>query len=412
MSRVRRRSHWAALILLAACVPGRVPRVAAGAVELRVALATAARQGTVSGSGAWRFEDAADGSLIARVAAGESWTVSLNEKRVRLVRPDGTPVAERASLVVRSEDLSLWNGRRYRGVLALVATDSGLLVVNRVALEDYLRGVVPLEIGDRARSEMAAVEAQAVAARSFAMARRAASGARPYDLVATVTDQHYGGADAERPVSSEAVSRTAGLVLRFGGRVVLAPYHSSCGGSTAEPDEVWSEGVAAPYLRRVSDRIPGTDRNWCDVAPAARWTRTFDQSELARLLGRGRGAPPGGVTARAGRVRSVAVAGTTPSGRVGSLAIETEQGRYELRGNDIRFALPSRGGEILPSTYFSLETRSGTDGTLAGITLHGRGNGHGVGMCQWGAIGRARAGLDFRAILQAYYPGTSIDALD
>jgi stage II sporulation protein D len=73
--------------------------------------------------------------------------------------------------------------------------------------------------------------------------------------------------------------------------------------------------------------------------------------------------------------------------------------------------LRGAGGEILPSTYFSLDAAPDGEGRLTRLVLRGRGNGHGVGMCQWGAIGRARAGFDFRAILRAYYPGTSVDVL-
>lgn len=83
-----------------------------------------------------------------------------------------------------------------------------------------------------------------------------------------------------------------------------------------------------------------------------------------------------------------------------------------LRGNDIRFVLRPPGGEILNSTYFSVETTLGADGSVARLTLHGMGYGHGVGMCQWGAIGRARAGQDYQAILRAYYPGTTIGPVE
>jgi stage II sporulation protein D len=86
----------------------------------------------------------------------------------------------------------------------------------------------------------------------------------------------------------------------------------------------------------------------------------------------------------------------------------TEQGEVTLRANDIRYVLRPVGGEILPSTAFTIATERGDDGQLRTLVLRGRGNGHGVGMCQWGAIARARAGDDFRAILKAYYPGAEL----
>jgi stage II sporulation protein D len=93
---------------------------------------------------------------------------------------------------------------------------------------------------------------------------------------------------------------------------------------------------------------------------------------------------------------------------VGHLAIITDLGRYELRGNDVRYVLRVSGGEILNSTYFTVETETRRDGSLARLIVRGNGYGHGIGMCQWGAIGRARAGQTARAILAAYYPGTTV----
>ena len=107
-------------------------------------------------------------------------------------------------------------------------------------------------------------------------------------------------------------------------------------------------------------------------------------------------------------MRSVAIDGHTPSGRVAALWIETDRGRFRLRGNDIRYVLRSSGGELLNSTYFSPEPVSSPDGALSRLTIRGLGYGHGVGMCQWGAIGRSRAGQDFRTILRTYFPGTIV----
>ena len=109
-----------------------------------------------------------------------------------------------------------------------------------------------------------------------------------------------------------------------------------------------------------------------------------------------------------GIARALAVSSHTRSGRVGTLLISTDRGNFTLRGNDIRYVLRPPGGEILNSTNFMIESISGADGSLARVNIRGTGNGHGVGMCQWGAIGRARAGQDFRTILRTYYPGTTV----
>ena len=139
--------------------------------------------------------------------------------------------------------------------------------MNVVKIDDYLRGVVPLEIGTRAEGDSAAVQAQAVTARSYAYIHLSSDPSRPYDVTGGVLDQVYGGVEAETPVASEAVESTRTLVLKYGGRVVNAPYHSTCGGSTAAASEIWRSNDE-PYLQRVSDRIPGTDRFYCDLVAA------------------------------------------------------------------------------------------------------------------------------------------------
>jgi stage II sporulation protein D len=279
-------------------------------------------------------------------------------------------------------------------------------IVNRVGVEAYLRGVVPRELGVRGPGDRAALEAQAVAARSYVVARLG-NAARAYDVTATTADQVYGGVDAENALADDAVAATDGLVLTYNGRVVSAPYHSTCGGSTAAADEIW-RSQAEPYLQRVSDRVPGTDRYYCDIAPRFRWERSWRADSLTAVVERYLRSYAQVAPGPVGEVRRVDVDGETPSGRVAALWIETSRGRYRLRGNDVRYVLRSPSGELLNSTYFSPEVVSSPDGRLTRLTVRGRGYGHGVGMCQWGAIGRARAGQDFRTILRTYFPGTTV----
>jgi stage II sporulation protein D len=172
---------------------------------------------------------------------------------------------------------------------------------------------------------------------------------------------------------------------------------------------VWNS-ADAPYLKRVSDRIPGSDRFYCDIGPRFTWTRTFDEADLVGTISRYLGTVTT-VQGDPGRPRAVAITSKTPSGRAGELRITTDRGTYNVRGNDIRYVLRSANADILSSTYFSVDSSEERDGYLRRLTLRGGGYGHGVGMCQWGAIGRARAGQGFRAILATYYPGTTVGTL-
>ena len=417
--RFRRRRHavgvpfrLGVVVMAAACARGGATPVAAApnvaATRLvRVSLGTMPAV-AVGAAAPWTISDrdgrvavrGAPNERIALAAAGTSVTVTDGAGGTHVVSPPLT-------LTTGPDDATFTiNGRRYRGALSVVLADSGLRIVNRLDVEAYLRGVVPRELGVRGAADRAALEAQAVAARSYAITRLGNT-ARAFDVTATTSDQVYGGADAENPVADAAVTATAGLVLMYDGRVVNAPYHSTCGGSTAAPDEVW-QSRNEPYLQPVSDQIPGSDRFYCDIAPRFRWERSWPADSLTAIVARYLRAYASVPAGPVGAVRSVSVDGRTPSGRVAALWIETDRGRYRVRANDIRYVLRSPGGELLNSTYFSPEMISSPDGRLTRLTIRGQGYGHGIGMCQWGAIGRSRAGQDFRTILRTYYPGTTV----
>ena len=395
------------------------PPRAEGARDVRVALATAAQGAVLSGTGAFRLFDAKN-TMLVRAHGPDAWSVERRGRQLRATR-QGTATSWSEGVLTlrpdREDEFGVFAGQKVRGVIRVVSSDSGIVVVNVLPVEWYLRGVVPLEIGPRAANEAAAVEAQAIAARSYTVVRLAATDGGSsrnanYDLMSTVADQVYGGADAERPFSNLAVARTVGLVLKYGGRIVSAPYHSTCGGETAEPEEVWRSGNE-PFLKRVSDRIPGTsDRYYCDISPRFTWTRSLSSEELdaavRAYLASYTTVPSGG----AGHVHGVTVESRTASGRVARLIIAAERGTFALRGNDIRYVLRTSGGEILNSTYFSVTSETRRDGALARLIVKGNGYGHGIGMCQWGAIGRARAGQSARSILATYYPGTTVGLMN
>jgi stage II sporulation protein D len=384
---------------------------------VRIALATSTPSTKLQATGPWRLYERGGASVLFRASEMETWTVDRVGRGLRATRDGGTRTPVRPGpFVARPEDERSFirvGGRRYRGEIVLTASDSGLVVVNHLPVESYLRGVVPLEIGDRVLGEEGAVAAQAVAARSYTYSRLADLGPAPrraWDLVASVTDQVYGGVDAEKPISDAGVTMTGNLVLRYAGRIVNAVYSSTCGGSTAEAHELW-QTRGEPYLQRVSDRIPGTDRFYCDVSPRFSWTRTLDARTLASGLEtylRSYAAVNGAI----GAVRTVEIESRTPSGRVATIAIITDRGRHVIRGNNIRYVLRPPRGEIVNSTYFTVEPTVGADRLLSRLMISGNGYGHGVGMCQWGAIGRSRAGQDYRTILRTYYPGTSLEPVE
>ncbi|MFN2635795.1 MAG: SpoIID/LytB domain-containing protein [Gemmatimonadaceae bacterium] len=391
---------------------GNVPVVSGGYKKgseqlVRIALVTSGPEGRVSGTGQWNLLEGPAETPSGSHDPNTEWTISAVASRLVPAPAGGTPGNAVDRIAVRSAEAGFvtWNGKRFRGDLVITATDSGLLVVNVLSMDSYLRGVVPLEIGNRTSAEMAAVQAQAVAARTYAY--KHLNGSRAFDMYSTVQDQVYGGVDAEKPLSDSAIATTADIVVLYGGQPISTPYHSTCGGSTAAVTEVWYDQKDEPYLRPVSDKIPGSDKFYCDPSPRFSWTQNFDAAGLRavmeKYLATYTQAPKGGV----GRVRDVREQGRTQSGRLAALTVETDSGSYTLRGNDIRFVLRDPKGTILNSTFIDVvATKDGRE--VSALTVNGRGYGHGIGMCQWGAIGRARAGQSFRTILETYYPGTTI----
>ncbi len=182
--------------------------------DLRVVVGSAAYQAAPEGDGGWAIRDAW-GRVHARGNGRPDVLIERRQLRTRVVLAGGARATawsdEPFVLVADSASGAVaWDGRRYRGMLAFVAVDTAILVVNVVPLEAYLRGVVPLELGVRSPNEMAALEAQAVAARSYAVVRQREAGARRYDLTSGAFDQVYGGIAAEHPLADEAITATAG----------------------------------------------------------------------------------------------------------------------------------------------------------------------------------------------------------
>ena len=194
--------------------PARSPRNASDRT-VRVLLASKQASARVAAAGRWRMY-APDGTTLVSVPnPGERWILEQDGRLVSARREDSRAVPLRESpVIVRPLDPDgtiAFNGRHWRGELLVSAGDDGLVVVNRLRMDDYVRGVVPLEIGTTSPGDAAAVEAQAVTARSYAVTRLGSS--RSYDVTATTQDQVYGGAAAVTRVGNASVEATDGLVL-------------------------------------------------------------------------------------------------------------------------------------------------------------------------------------------------------
>lgn len=382
---------------------------------IRVGLALGDSAISLAGSGRWQIAEKGQTRPIAVMDASSGWAVIRLpfESLLRVRRPDGY-LSQPHVGPLRAEPLGpgalVLDGISYPGSLELqLRPDGTLTAVNVLPLERYLEGVVAKELGRPSASAWEAQRAQAVAARTYALKRLGSRAELGFDIYGSVLDQAYAGLpEPSDSLAVRAVRATRGEALLYRGYLVDAYYHSTCGGSTASVELVFDD-PPAPYLVPVSDRRPD-GRYWCQASRYFRWSVSYPIEELQRLMERNLPAlfamPPGGV----GRISDVQVVRFTPEGRALAVQVVTTTGRYLVSENEIRTLFADAEGRILRSTQFLLRpTQRG--GTLEELTVVGGGWGHGVGMCQVGAMARAEAGQGYREILETYYPGTGIVSL-
>jgi stage II sporulation protein D (peptidoglycan lytic transglycosylase) len=266
------------------------------------------------------------------------------------------------------------------GLIHLVRRGKGFLVINRVDLEEYVKGVVPAEVSSTWHQEM--LKAQAVAARTYALYQQMLSATREYDVEATVQDQVYRGKQGIDAGILRAVEDTRGLIVTYQDAPIYAAFSSTAAGLTEDAMNVWSKEY--PYLK-------GVECPFDLASPYYQWKSSFKIDILEQSL-RQQGFS-------VGTIATMTPLSFTRGGRVAKLRILHSGGELILRGEELRKAV---GYAIIPSTQFAIES-IGQD-----VVLSGFGAGHAVGMCQWGAKELAELGYPFSTILRYYYPGTEL----
>ncbi|MBI2354895.1 MAG: SpoIID/LytB domain-containing protein [Deltaproteobacteria bacterium] len=352
---------------------------------------TAVRSGTVHANETIRvaiLKNAAgvvidgDGVLAARengTAVALTTPVSIKPGKNGIVAGDSNYVR----LVFGASAAVFVNGKPYRGVAEITLGEKGLLVVNELPLEDYLVGLINCEISSAWPIE--AVKTQAVIARTYALNRKEARKNAFYHLESSVIDQVYEGCLIEDSRARHAVSETAGEVLTYKGDIIQAFYHSNCGGRTEASENVW--GASLPYLK-------GVECEYCLTAPSALWEQRLGLRDIEEKL-RAAGIRIAAVTdIRGGALNS--------RGRLKNVMIVSGRDEVFVAGDQFRKAV---GYGVIKSTNFTVKVVGGE------ALFSGLGNGHGVGLCQWGSKQRALDGFGYTEILSYYYPGTELKRL-
>ena len=385
--------------------PGPVPETLAP--EIRVGVVIGANRLEVTGDSGLSVFDA-DSAGAGTVDPGVSLTVRVDGPGLSAAGVGGWRIDGQITLRFLPRvagGLFYLNGRPYHGRLTVTRDRTGITAINTVGFEEYLIGVVPAEMGRREPSEAEALAAQAILSRTFAIRNLGKRASEGFDLYATVVDQVYGGVAAENPLATEAVQRTAGQIITWQGSPIDAFFFSTCAGRTAEGTEVYA-AADRPYLKSVRD-VDGAGQPWCSISPRYQWREEWTADQLRSVLRQSLPQATGTPAEDAATATGVSVASRTSSDRVASVTVQLRRGSVDVSGPAVRQVLHPVSEPLLRSALFRLrEFRS--NGRLERLVAEGNGAGHGVGFCQWGAVGRARGGQDALTILSAYFPGTSV----
>ena len=434
-----------------------MPSYAVPNTNIRIGVADGVTSGVLLGSG-----------LALRDSGGS--VVSASEGAQVTYNGSGISVSGRALTlpvyVSASSELG-WDRTRYRGTLSIIRSSRGFTVVNEVDIENYLRGVLKLEMNPAWPQE--ALKAQAIIARTYAVKNSGRFAAKGYDLCATVASQLYRGTNAEDPLTDAAITATSGMVLTWEGKPADTFYHSDSGGSTASMAHVW--GGSRPYLEPQIEPVSYS-------SPYSKWQVTLSASQLSTLAAR--------MGSSVGSVSSVEVSQRDSGGRAVMLRLTGSSGAAEVKAHAFRMAV---GSNIIRSTNFDIAAGTGgvpyegntapsaptkisavvssgkedelvemtrrgvftklelmemlsnpdkreeylklglsriqakpqqaapkpwmpaqpADTSGAAFTFSGKGWGHGVGLSQWGAKAMAESGMTCQEILTHYFRGTRIE---
>ncbi len=379
--------------------------------------------------------------------------VHFKEKGGKIEWEEENILSSEVYIYPKGKEAILWGKRPYRGSFIIKASSGGILVINKLPLEDYIKGTMKLELSPSWPPE--ALKAQIIVARTYALKNLRRHEEEGFNFCATDHCQRYGGINAEDPVTNRLVEETKGLVLTYHNELASAVFHSESGGFTESALDVWGREI--PYLVEVPSP-------WEESAPHSSWRVEFTTEQLEESLSR--------ACLIQGEILDIRLF-SSPEGRVEKIEVITTEGEFSFPASRFREAI---GWEELPSTFFVMrkeekeqkvrqesfpspssssssssfsssfdyyewmekdwdlddiinflkmreEERNRKKGIPppprvvvveevvsqgATFIFEGKGYGHGVGLSQWGAKGMAEEGFSCREILSHYFPGCEI----
>lgn len=341
---------------------------------------------------------------------------------------DGTKLATEGTeniYLSSSEDSTKLENKSYRGKFNFYIKGSRIHAINELGMQDYLYGVVPKEMVSS--WELEALKAQAVVAKNYTITNYNKHRSDGFNVCSTTHCQVYGGYDAEQEKTNRAVDQTEGIFMSYDSKPAEGYFHASSGGRTESIGNMWNYSL---------DYMVGVDDPYSLGSPYDNWQVSFTAEEIKKaLLNK---------SVDIGNVIGVKVIQTSENGRVMELGILGTKGMHVLKKDNIRSTL---GSSKLKNTYFSLNSsknfkktysssnnsvdvqsknlkykfedlddfmnnkfsREDNDFIASDVYMfYGKGNGHGIGLSQYGANGMAKKGFDFEDILKYYFKGISI----
>ncbi len=321
-----------------------------------------------------------DNQEIGEINSFSRLTIYANENGIQIEK-NYYPF-DRLKIIPQRDGTLFINGRSFRGEIEIIKEKENLLmVINSLGLEKYIKGVLRREISDRWPLEV--IKAQAVAARTYALYSKEERKGKLFDVRRDIYSQVYGGRMSERYRTNLGVDRTRGQVLVYQKKYLPAYYHATCAGHTENVANLWGNKILP---------LRGVECSFCKRSPHYSWKRNLRLKNIQEKLNAN--------GYNLSLIKEIQVLKRNKSNRIEILKIIMRNGKeIEISGKDFRQII---GPNVIKSNNYFIEMKGYY------VDFIGKGWGHGVGLCQWGANFMSREGYRHDQILKYYYPGAHI----
>lgn len=287
-----------------------------------------------------------------------------------------------------SQKCFLVNDKIYRNNIIINSCSEGNNIINELKIEDYLKGILPKEADSSWNQET--LKAQAIISRSYALKNIGKHSKEGYDVCSKVHCQVYGGASCETENCNKAIYDTTGKVVTYENKIAQTLFHASCGGYTEDPKYVWQWKIKTPeYLKGLKD-------SYCKNSPHQNWEVSLSEKGIReKLIKSGY---------EIGKIKKISTSGITTGKAAKQIIIRHSKGTLKL--NSYTFRCSVSPDKIKSTLITSIKYKN------KNFIFKGKGWGHKVGLCQWGAKVMGDKGFSYDKILKFYYPKTEITEVD